>query len=149
MQEAGCSGNATEDPVGALAVQTTAPRLSGSCVDIVLLSDVVYGSNPGVWERLAETLVGLSLAGRTDRPSDMHSVPPRPRSTSTDVHPDLDLGGTLILQCETLRVEGVLYDQYWEVLGRAGFRWIRLHDRIDCDVEGPEVRAWAIWRDRQ
>ena len=36
-------------------------------MDVVLLSDVVYGSNPGVWERLAGTLEGLCLAGRCGR----------------------------------------------------------------------------------
>uniref|UniRef100_A0A7R9V773 Methyltransferase small domain-containing protein n=1 Tax=Chlamydomonas euryale TaxID=1486919 RepID=A0A7R9V773_9CHLO len=88
-------------------------------VDVVLLSDVVYGSNPGVWERLVATLTVLCS--------------------------DCGRGGTVVLQCETRRIEGVLYDQYWAVLARAGFQWAPLHDVIDCHIPDAEVHAWVIW----
>lgn len=77
-------------------------------------------------------------------------MPPESGPSATLVALDLDPDlreGTLILQCETTRLEGVLYDEYWEILGRSGFRWTSLHDRVDCNVEGSEVRAWAIWKD--
>lgn len=79
--EGGGAGTPTTDPV-----------------DVVLLSDVVYGSNPGVWERLVATL--RRLCGP----------------------------GTVVLQCESPRIEGVLYSQYWEQLGAEGFRSTELLD---------------------
>lgn len=201
-------------------------------VDVVLISDVVYGSNPGVWERLAETLSGLCSAGRggaaegvagtpaavppaeaesgqggptrSEMPSGLSCAAGRGDAGATGStaasHPEFSggtgistsqgssaAGGrlptgesavgerppaatgqlaaeysvgyrprscrqqrTVVLQCETRRVEGVLYDLYWEVLRKAGFAWAPLHDRIGCGsrVEGgSEVRAWVIWKE--
>jgi hypothetical protein len=94
------------------------------------MSDVVYGSDPGVWERLAATLAGLCTAGRGSG---------GPSSSSR----------TLVLQCETQRKEGVLYEMYWETLSRAGFSIAPLNDVVDCRVEGGEVRAWVLWLARE
>ncbi|KAL6759885.1 hypothetical protein V8C86DRAFT_1196643 [Haematococcus lacustris] len=66
-------------------------RRASALVDLVLLSDCVYGSNPGVWQRLVDSLTRL--------------VTPH----------------TLVLQAETWRVEGLLYPQYWDMLAAAGF----------------------------
>jgi hypothetical protein len=49
--------------------------------DVILMSDVVYGSDPSLWEKLVATLAGACS-------------------------PD-----TLVVQAETRRVEGVLYPQ--------------------------------------
>ena len=111
------------------------PGNSGAvAVDVVLISDVVYGSNPGVWERLAETLAGLCSAGRDGGGAEAGAEPLVHRRRA------------VVLQCETSRVEGVLYDLYWEVLRKAGFAWAPLHDRIECLIEGSEVRTWVIWQ---
>ena len=140
------------------------PGSSSGCavaVDVVLISDVVYGSNPGVWERLAETLSGLCSAGRGSGAGEGEGVGRAGAGTLSGIgSASKDVGGTgagagplmyrrrtVVLQCETSRVEGVLYDLYWEVLRKAGFAWAPLHDRIECQIEGSEVRAWVIWQD--
>ena len=124
--------------------QSPGPNSSGVvAVDVVLISDVVYGSNPGVWERLAETLSGLCSAGRSGGAGKGEGV----RGTGAGAGPLMYRRRTVVLQCETSRVEGVLYDLYWGVLRKAGFEWAPLHDRIECQIEGSEVRAWVIWQD--
>lgn len=107
-----------------LPAMTSSATSQEVAVDVVLLSDVIYGSNPGIWERLVQTLLrltGWAEAGQAETP-------------------------TLILQCETRRLEGVLYDEYWHLLQRAGFSWIPLHDGVvDCSLQGEQVKAWAVW----
>jgi hypothetical protein len=61
---------------------------SSDHLDAVLLTDVIYGSDPGAWEALAATL--RAAAG--------------PR--------------TLVAQAETRRLEGVLYDEVGVCEGR-------------------------------
>lgn len=62
-------------------------------MDLVLISDVIYGSNPGVWDRLIASLLALTTPGRT-----------------------------LVLQSESFRLEALLYHEYWACLEQAGFR---------------------------
>jgi hypothetical protein len=79
-------------------------------VDVVLISDAVYGSNPGVWENLVESLGML-----------------RPR---------------FILQAETRRIEGLLYDEYWKALQRQGFSF----KTIGVGDSDQGLRMWIIWK---
>ena len=65
-------------------------------LDVVCLSDVVYGSDPAVYDSLVATLAAVCGPG------------------------------TLVLQAETPRREGVLYGAYWEALAGAGFAWAPL-----------------------
>ena len=105
---------------------TSSATSHGLEVDVVLLSDVIYGSNPGIWERLVQTLLCLTSSGR--------AVAGQARKP------------TLILQCETRRLEGVLYEEYWQLLERAGFLWRPLHDGVvDCSLQGEQVKAWSVW----
>jgi len=64
--------------------------------DVVLLAEVVYGSDPGVWQALISTLKSLC-----------------------DAH-------TLILQAESRRIEGVLYGEYWAMLEAEHFQVVEL-----------------------
>ncbi len=86
-------------------------------------------------ERLASTLLGLCISGRGRN------------SCSSGM-------GTIILQAETRRIEGVLYGRYFEALREAGFMWAALYD--DCAGEGAgwtacqqwegcDVSTWVIW----
>ncbi len=87
--------------------------------DLVCCADCVYGSDPGVWERLASTLE--ALAGPH----------------------------TLVLQAETRRVEGVLYHLYLDLLAARGLDVHPLQlpqQQGDKEEGGPEVRCWAIVR---
>ncbi|KAF5833170.1 hypothetical protein DUNSADRAFT_10620 [Dunaliella salina] len=64
--------------------------------DVVLLAEVVYGSDPGVWQALISTLKSLCDAR------------------------------TLILQAESRRIEGVLYGEYWAMLEAEHFQVVEL-----------------------
>ncbi|GAX84933.1 hypothetical protein CEUSTIGMA_g12354.t1 [Chlamydomonas eustigma] len=121
-------------------------------VDVVVLSDVVYGSNPGVWENLARTLRGLSCCN-LDNKEMTTSISHKLKQDEDS--PAEKLPCTLILQSETSRVEGVLYDVYWKTLENAGFKWVPLSDD-DCNSlksntddlfthHKRTVKSWAIW----
>jgi len=86
---------------------------------LILLSDVIYGSDPSVWERLAATLAGLLAAGPA-----------------------------LALQAETPRLEGVLYHEYAAALRAAGLEAAEAPAAALRDGAGPPggVRLWAISR---
>eukprot|EP00798_Chlamydomonas_sp_ICE-L_P003353 gene3353-13383_t len=60
---------------------------------IVLMSDVRYGSNPGIWENLSDTIQGLLHVGGS---------------------------GSFALQSETYRKELVLYEEYFTILQGSG-----------------------------
>ncbi|MEW5303776.1 MAG: hypothetical protein WDW36_006435 [Sanguina aurantia] len=85
---ASSSSAAAAEPAPAPAAAAPAPA-----VDLVLISDVIYGSNPGVWDRLIASLLALTTPGRT-----------------------------LVLQSESFRLEALLYHEYWACLEQAGFR---------------------------
>lgn len=96
-------------------------------VAVIVLSDLVYGSDGSIWDKLVATLT--AAAG-----------------------PD-----TLILQAETPRREGVLYGDYWETLGRAGFGWAEVDHGAGAERQGSAdqqaggggggARVWVLWRE--
>lgn len=76
--------------------------LEASTVDAVLLSDVVYGSNPGVWQRLISTLLALSspdtliLQAETERRDGQYEPYWEFLSTSGFSYSQLDTSGIVL-----------------------------------------------------
>ena len=79
-------------------------------VDVVVLSDVIYGSDASVWDKLINTISSL-----------------KPQ---------------FVLQAETRRIEGLLYDMYWEELESRGFCFKILKDDGD-----DQVKMWVMWKE--
>ena len=90
----------------AAAARALLQQYGRTAADCIILSDVVYGSDPGVWRALLATL--LSVAD----------------------------DGTLVLQCESRRVEGVLYPLYWELIGD---HFTVRELPVEASIMGPEV----------
>lgn len=86
--------------------------------DVIIMSDCVYGSNPGVWERLLDTLGGLST------PS------------------------TRVIQAETKRIEGVLYHMYTDMACDRGWSLTELDATpyLPADSAAGNVRLWLMER---
>jgi predicted nicotinamide N-methyase len=86
--------------------------------DVIVMSDVIYGSDPGVWQKLLRTLEAIS------GPS------------------------TLILQAETHRPEGVLFHLYWDELEAKQYKRVEIPALLHgCPgVTEERCRLWAVTR---
>jgi hypothetical protein len=99
-------------------------------IDIVLLADVIYGGDPGIWKKLVDTLSSITGFGEVQKCSG-----------------ETFSGETLILQCETKRAEGVLFGIYWDMLHKANYHVTELPvEEEEIEFAGGQVRAWAIRR---
>jgi len=86
--------------------------------DVIVMSDVIYGSDPGVWQKLIQVLDAVCGPN------------------------------TLILQAETHRPEGVLFHLYWDGLEARQYKAVEIPAEMHgCPgITEKKCRLWAITR---